>query len=69
MSAKDWMLGIKQGIDIAQNHLANYHMAIINLKPGESRETAWKRHLAQNPNDIDANIRVFNRFPVLSKAS
>lgn len=68
MSARDWMFGIKQGIEIVQNHLTDYHLAIVSLNPEETSETAWQRHLAQNPDDINATIRVFNRLPGLGQA-
>jgi hypothetical protein len=64
MSVRDWMFGIKQGIEIAKNNLIDYHLVIVNLKPGETSETAWHRHVEQNPDDINANIRVFNRLPI-----
>lgn len=69
MTGKDWMLGVKQGIEVDKNLLPYYRMAIVNLQPGESSETAWRRHLAQNPEDMAATIRVFNRFPIPEEAN
>ena len=34
-------------------------MAVVQLKPGESTEEAWKRHLAANPGDALAMLKVF----------
>jgi hypothetical protein len=69
MTGKDWMFGVKQGIEIQQNYLPNYRMAIVNLRPGETSDAAWRRHLAQNPDDIAATIRVFNRFPIYEETN
>lgn len=44
-------------------------MAIVNLRLGETSEAAWRRHLTQNPEDIAATIRVFNRFPVYEETN
>ncbi len=41
----------------------NIRMAIIEVKPGETEEEAWSRHLTETPGDLYANIRVFNRRP------
>lgn len=38
-------------------------LAIIEVRPGETEEEAWSRHLAEHPGDLHANIRVFNRPP------
>lgn len=62
------MFGIKQGIEITQNHLTDYHLVIVNLNPEETSETAWHRHLTQNPDDINATIRVFNRLSGFGQA-
>jgi len=39
----------------------NVRLAIIEVRPGETREDSWKRHLTDNPEANYANIRVFNR--------
>jgi hypothetical protein len=39
----------------------NVRLVIIEVQPGETREDSWKRHLADHPEAIHANIRVFNR--------
>ena len=36
-------------------------LAIIEVRPGETREDSWKRHLTDNPEANYANIRVFHR--------
>jgi hypothetical protein len=69
MTGKDWMFGFKQGIEIHKNYLPNYRMAIVNLHPGENSDAAWRRHLVQNPEDIAATIRVFNRFPIYEETN
>ena len=37
-----------------------YQMAIIQVNNGENNEEAWQRHVMENPEDINATIRVFN---------
>jgi hypothetical protein len=39
----------------------NVRLAIIEVRPGETREDSWKRHLTDNPEANYANIRIFNR--------
>ena len=36
-------------------------LAIIEVRPGETREDSWKRHLTDNPEANYANIKVFHR--------
>ncbi len=36
-------------------------IAIIEIRPGETKEVAWSRHLAQNPEDSHAHVKIFNR--------
>jgi hypothetical protein len=43
--------------------MLNIRMVIIELQPGETEEEAWSRHLTDCPEDLYANIRVFNRPP------
>lgn len=45
------------------NKILNIRMAIIEVRPGETEEEAWSRHLTECPQDLYANIRVFNRPP------
>jgi hypothetical protein len=33
--------------------------AVVQLKPGESTEEAWNRHLKENPNAALATLRIF----------
>jgi hypothetical protein len=40
-------------------------LAIVQMKPRESTEEAWDRHLAAYPGDVYATIKVFNR-PAIS---
>jgi hypothetical protein len=39
----------------------NVRLAIIEVRPGETREDSWIRHLADHPEAEYANIKVFNR--------
>ena len=34
-------------------------MAVVQLKPGESTEEAWNRHLKENPGDAMAMLKIF----------
>jgi len=36
-------------------------LAIVEARPGESNEEAWRRHLARHPQDRQANVKIFNR--------
>jgi len=38
----------------------NIRMVIIEVEIAETNEEAWLRHLATNPEDFSANIRIFN---------
>jgi hypothetical protein len=37
-------------------------VAIIQVKPGETNQQAWSRHLIRNPEEANAKIKIFNRF-------
>ncbi len=37
------------------------HVAVIETRPGETNEEAWRRHLQQNPHDRQATVKIFNR--------
>jgi hypothetical protein len=39
----------------------NVRLVIIEVRPGETREDSWIRHLADHPEAQYANIKVFNR--------
>jgi len=39
----------------------NVRLVIIEVRPGETREDSWKRHLTDHPEDEYADIRIFNR--------
>ena len=39
----------------------NVRPVIIEVRPGETREDSWKRHLMDHPESTLANIKVFNR--------
>jgi hypothetical protein len=36
-------------------------MAVVQVRPGESNNEAWSRHLKDNPHDDGAMIKVFNQ--------
>jgi hypothetical protein len=38
----------------------NVRQVIIEVRPGETREDAWKRHVIDHPEARNANIKVFN---------
>jgi hypothetical protein len=39
---------------------SNYRdMAFVQLKPGESKEQAWARHLKEYPGDVSVNVKIF----------
>lgn len=47
-----------------RNHLRkllNIRMAIVEVEMGETNEEAWLRHLSTHPEDLYANVRIFNR--------
>ena len=39
----------------------NIRMAIIEIRLEETKEEAWYRHLAEHPEDLYANLKIFNR--------
>ncbi len=39
----------------------NVHLAIIEERPGETREDSWMRHLADHPEAKYAKVKIFNR--------
>ncbi len=39
----------------------NVRLAIIEVRPGETREESWKRHLADHPEAEYTNIKIFNQ--------
>ena len=41
-------------------------IAVIEMRPGESKEDAWSRHLLEHPEDAYADIKVFNRYSMAS---
>ena len=43
--------------------LARYfscRIAIVQVEFGETKEEAWRRHLATHPGDVNATVKVFN---------
>lgn len=46
-----------------RDHLSNLldiHMAIVEVGIAETNEEAWLRHLTTHPEDLSANVRIFN---------
>jgi len=43
------------------NKINNFRMAIVAVRIGETDKEAWQRHLAEHPEDRDADVWVFNR--------
>jgi hypothetical protein len=39
----------------------NIRMAVIEMRPKETKAEAWSRHLAEHPEDAYVNLKVFNR--------
>ena len=37
-------------------------MAVVQVKPGESDQEAWNRHLKENPKDALATVKIFNQL-------
>jgi hypothetical protein len=44
-------------------------MAVVQLKPGESTQEAWNRHLKENPDDALATLKIFNPVKASSDCS
>jgi hypothetical protein len=41
----------------------NIQKVVVEVKPGETNEEAWIRHVAVHPEDSGTRLRVFNRQP------
>jgi hypothetical protein len=41
------------------NNISDLRQAIVRVKPGESKEAAWARHLFDNPLDENAVVKIF----------
>lgn len=46
-----------------QVHYFAAHVAVVEARPGESNEEAWRRHVRQHPEDRQATVKIFNRCP------
>jgi hypothetical protein len=42
----------------------NIRIVIIEVRPGETKEEAWRHHLAGHPEDLGGAIRIFNHRPL-----
>ena len=40
-------------------NISEFREAIVHVKPGESKETAWARHLFDNPLEVNAVVKIF----------
>lgn len=50
--------------------LKNYFdvsLAIIEVRPGETGEEAWNRHVKEYPEQSNAKVRIFNRITEAGK--
>jgi hypothetical protein len=36
-------------------------LAVVQLKPGETTEEAWNRHLKEKPDAVLATLKIFNQ--------
>jgi hypothetical protein len=36
--------------------------AVVQVKPGESDQEAWNRHLKENPDEASAMLKIFNQL-------
>ena len=43
--------------------------ALVQVKPGESVQEAWIRHLKENPDDASAMLKIFNQPVPLQSAA
>jgi hypothetical protein len=41
-------------------HHVSTNLAVVEVCPGESGEEAWRRYLADNPEDSRAHIKIFH---------
>jgi len=53
-------LGQRHETNRTIKNLFSYRIAIVKLNLGETKEEAWRQHLAEHPEEIKANIKVFN---------
>ena len=53
-------LKLRYGLRGTLNKYFSWKMAIVQVELGETAEEAWRRHLTEHPEDIAANIKVFN---------
>ncbi len=44
-------------------HYFDVQVAVVEVRPGESNEAAWRRHVRQHPTDRQATVKIFNRRP------
>ena len=52
---------IKEGVWLSRiKAYFNVRQVIIEVRPGETPEDAWKRHVIDHPEARSANIKVFN---------
>jgi hypothetical protein len=41
------------------NTMSDLREAIVHVEAGESKESAWTRHLFDNPLDVNAVVKIF----------
>jgi hypothetical protein len=44
---------------VENKSLGEFCEAIVHVKPGESKKSAWARHLFDNPLDENALVKIF----------
>jgi len=60
---KDWGRNPAMNDSTNRDHLSkllNLRMAIVEVGMAETNEDAWLHHLTTHPEDLYANIRIFN---------
>jgi hypothetical protein len=54
--------GGKMEIQTEIERYLHCRVAVIEIRPGESKADAWSLHLLEHPEDAYADIKVFNRY-------
>lgn len=53
-------------VSIILKNYFQYQIAVVEVRPGEKTEDAWRRHLVQKPGDAGAWIKIFNQYSKLT---
>ena len=46
------------------SHLPRTTAVVVLVKPHETKEEAWRRHLKENPQDLRAEVKIFHFYPL-----